>query len=205
MSGESSAQRLILASASPRRHELLARAGVPFSIHPAHVDEQPQTGEPPQAYVERVAHDKALAASRIHKDAWILGADTTVVLDNEILGKADDEGHAASMLRRLAGRTHIVMTAICLGAPGGAMRRRFTTMTEVDLRALKDAEIAAYLASGEWRGKAGAYAIQGIAAALVCAIRGSYTNVVGLPLCEVLEALDACGAPGAHLAAGSAA
>jgi septum formation protein len=195
--------RLVLASASPRRRELLARAGVNFVVLPADVDERPRPGEAPEAYVERVAHDKAAAAARLSPDAWILAADTAVLLHGEILGKPDDDDQARDMLRRLAGRTHLVTTAICLCAPGGAVARRWATTTEVDLRSLGGAEIDAYVTTGEWRGKAGAYAIQGIAAAFVSGIRGSYTNVVGLPLCEVLLALAECGAPGANLAQAS--
>ena len=195
---------LVLASASPRRRELLARAGVAFVVVPAEVDETPRAGETPRAYAERVAADKARAAAAARPQAHVLAADTVVVLDDEILGKAADEGQAADMLRRLSGRTHVVLTATCLLSPGGAVHAR-AVATEVDVRPLAEEELAAYLDSEEWRGKAGAYAVQGIFAAFVTAIRGSYTNVVGLPLAEVIEDLRAAGAPGPNFADGEAA
>jgi septum formation protein len=183
---------LILASASPRRRELLARAGVPFAVVAADVDEDVLPGERPLTYGARVARAKAQAVAALHPDALVLAADTVVTLDGAVHGKAATPAEARAMLDTLAGRTHLVATAVCLWR-----RVDFVVTTEVDMRRPSAAELDAYVRSEEWRGKAGAYAIQGIGAALVRGIRGSYTNVVGLPLCEVLEALAAAGVPSA--------
>jgi septum formation protein len=180
---------LILASASPRRRELLARLGLHFSVEPADIDEQPRPGEEPDSYAERVAQAKAACAAAVHPFDWILAADTTVALGAQILGKPVDEAEARAMLEALAGRTHRVITAYCLRSKTALHSAR--VVTEVDVAPLGAAEIAAYLRCGEWRGKAGAYAIQGVFAYAVSAVRGSYTNVVGLPLHEVLR--DALG------------
>ena len=190
---------LILASASPRRRELLARVGVALDVRPADIDETPLAGgEEPAAYVLRIARAKAAATPRAPGE-WVLAADTTVTIDGVILGKAGDGREAADMLRRLAGRTHQVITAF---AVRGERDTHGVVVTDVEMVPLDAAAIADYVASDEWRGKAGAYAIQGIAAAFVRAVRGSVTNVIGLPLVEVLEALRAIGAPSARLAAG---
>ena len=190
---------LILASASPRRRELLERVGVAITVRPTHADEALHPCEAPLAYVRRVAAAKADAAIR-RVDQWVLAADTIVVVDDEVLGKAADEAEAAAMLRRLAGRTHQVTTAVALRGPGGAHALEVTT--DVDVVALGEAGIADYVAAGEWRGKAGAYAVQGIAGALVRAVRGSVTNVIGLPLAEVVDLLRATGAAEVGLARG---
>jgi septum formation protein len=190
--------KLVLASASPRRREMLERVGVPIEVRPADVDETPRPGEGPRAYVVRIAEAK-LAAVRPARGDVVLAADTTVTIDGAILGKAADEHEAATMLRLLSGRVHQVITAFAL--TGAATR---TVATDVEMIALDDAAIAAYVASGEWRGKAGAYAIQGIAAAFIVAVRGSVTNVIGLPLVEVLAALREAGAPAADFAKGIA-
>lgn len=182
---------LILASASPRRRELLARIGVETVVRPSDVDETQHAGESPLAYVRRVAAAKAVACAR-DVDAFVLAADTIVEIDGVVLGKAADETEAASMLRRLVGRTHRVTTAVCLLGPLGS--RELEVTSEVDMVAAAEDDIAAYVASGEWRGKAGAYAVQGIAAALVSAVRGSITNVIGLPLAEVAALLRESGA-----------
>ncbi|MBE7454823.1 MAG: septum formation protein Maf [Kofleriaceae bacterium] len=182
---------LVLASASPRRLELLARVGVEPVVRPPDIDERPRPGEAPRAYVARVAADKARACPR-GAGEWVLAADTIVELDGVVLGKAADDAEAAAMLGQLLGRTHTVTTAVCLLGPDGA--HPLTVTSEVDMIAAGPADVAAYVASGEWRGKAGAYAVQGIAAALVRAIRGSVTNVIGLPLAEVVELLRATGA-----------
>jgi septum formation protein len=187
--------RLILASASPRRRELLERVGVPIEVAPADVDETPRDREDPRAYVVRVADAKARAAARPGR--FVLAADTTVTIDGAILGKAADGAEAAAMLRQLSGRVHQVVTAFAI--TGLATR---TVATDVEMLALDEAAVADYVASGEWRGKAGAYAIQGIAAAFVRGVRGSVTNVIGLPLAEVLAALVEAGAPSAQLAKG---
>ncbi len=190
---------LVLASASPRRRELLERVGVALTVRPADVDESVYAGEAPLVYVRRVAAAKAAAA--LHRvGQWVLAADTIVVIDDAVLGKAAAEDEAAAMLRRLAGRTHQVTTAVALHGPESTHTLQVTT--EVDVVALDEAAIADYVASGEWRGKAGAYAIQGIAGALVRAVRGSVTNVIGLPLAEVVELLRATGAAEVRMAQG---
>ncbi|MBI4512348.1 MAG: septum formation protein Maf [Deltaproteobacteria bacterium] len=195
---------LILASASPRRQELLARAGLVFEVLPAHVDESPFPDEEPLIHASRVAASKAQAIARARLDAWVLGADTVVVVDRQILGKPQDAACARAMLERLSGRTHSVITGLCLVAPEGSdvgpcME---AVITEVDFRTIRQGEITAYISTGEWNGKAGGYAAQGIAAAFITSIRGSYTNVVGLPLAEVLVLLDRVGAPGADFSKG---
>ena len=207
---------LLLASASPRRRELLERVGVPLEVHPADVDETPLDGEEPSAYVARIAHVKASAVKR-RPGQWVLAADTTVTIDGQILAKAATVDEATDMLRRLAGRVHQVITAFTiLGDAFDEAAERPVRTTSAPLHTRRDgivasdvavidldaAQLADYVASGEWRGKAGAYAIQGIGAALVREVRGSVTNVIGLPLVEVLEALRAVRAPSATLAAG---
>jgi len=196
-------QPLLLASASPRRRELLERVGLAIEVHPADVDERAQDGEAPEAYVARIARAKAIAVAR-HSDLWVLAADTTVTLDGAILGKADTPEEATKMLRWLSGRTHCVLTAFALigERDGRTCVREGLVSTEVAMVDLDAATLADYVASGEWRGKAGAYAIQGIGAALVIAVRGSVTNVVGLPLAEVIAALREVGAPLPRLVAG---
>lgn len=208
---------LLLASASPRRRELLERVGVPLEVRPADIDETPHPREVPAAYVSRIAHEKARAVKR-RPGQWVLAADTTVTIDGLILGKAATPEEAVEMLRLLSGRVHQVITAVTLLGPK-MEGPGFTPGPEVDevtidhdllvasdvaVSELAETTIAGYVASGEWRGKAGAYAIQGIAAGLVREVRGSVTNVIGLPLAEVLDALRALGAPGPNLAAGIA-
>jgi septum formation protein len=179
--------RLILASASPRRAELLRAAGFEFDVVTTDVDESVHDGESPQQYVRRLAAEKSAAASRGRGDRVILGADTTVVVDGAILGKPIDDEDAAAMLRRLSGRTHEVMTGISLRR--GAYELGRVDSTRVDVVALSDADIAWYVASGEGRDKAGAYAIQGLASRFIPRIVGSYANVVGLPVAAVEELL----------------
>ncbi|HET9993035.1 MAG TPA: nucleoside triphosphate pyrophosphatase [Kofleriaceae bacterium] len=190
---------LILASASPRRRELLERVGIAIEVLPAGVDETPHDGEAPEAYVARIAAAKASAIATQHPGRWVLAADTTVTIDGAILGKAETAAEAAAMLRQLSGRTHQVITGFAIAGTRAIIE---TVTSDVDVIALDEAAIADYVASDEWRGKAGAYAIQGIAAAFVRGVRGSVTNIIGLPLVEVLEALRALGAPSARLAAG---
>jgi len=192
---------LILASASPRRRELLERVGVAIEVLPADIDETPHDREDPEAYVARIALAKAAAVAATYPTRWVLAADTTVTIEGEILGKAEDGAEAAAMLRRLSGRTHQVITGFAIA---GARVIIETVTSDVDVVVLDEAMIADYVASGEWRGKAGAYAIQGIGAAFVRGVRGSVTNIIGLPLVEVLEALRAVGAPSARLAHGIA-
>lgn len=192
---------LLLASASPRRRELLERVGVPLEVRPADIDEAPRTGEDPRAYVARIAREKAAAVAR-HPGQWSLAADTTVTIDGKILGKAESPEEATAMLQLLSGREHHVATAFCVRGDSG--HRDGLVLSTVVMIEMSPAQIADYVASGEWRGKAGAYAIQGIGAALVREVRGSVTNVIGLPLVEVLEVLTVVGAPSAKFSAGIA-
>jgi septum formation protein len=197
--------RLVLASRSPRRRELLAQAGYRAEIMPAEVDETPRRGESPRRYVRRLAKEKAWRVARrlrAEGPTLILGADTVVVLDGEILGKPADRSDGRRMLRRLAGRHHAVLTgyavlrAGCPSAAAGGNRRLQSGVvsTRVEFKALDEAEIDAYLDTGEPFDKAGGYAIQGAGAFMVRRIRGSHANVIGLPICEVVEALRAAGA-----------
>lgn len=189
-------ETLVLASASPRRRELLGRVGIPLEVWPAEIDETALPGEDALTYVCRVATAKVEAVAVALPARWILAADTVVIVDGAILGKAADEDEARSMLRRLVGRAHRVTTAFSLRGPDAYAVDR-TVSTEVWMRAAAEPEIEEYVRAGEWRGKAGAYAIQGMAAAMVTEIRGSVTNVVGLPLAEVLDELvrAGCAAP----------
>ena len=179
---------LILASSSPRRQELLREAGIPFQVEPAHVNEDQRAGEPPLIYACRLAAKKAQAVAERYPQRWVLGADTIVVIDGEVLGKPRDGRDASRMLRLLAGRAHEVTTAVSLVAPGQDAETR-TCTTRVWFRALTDDEIQRYVAGGEPMDKAGAYAIQGGAARWADRIEGEYTNVVGLPLSVVTEML----------------
>lgn len=186
--------RLILGSASPRRRELLARLGIaPDAVLPADIDETPAKAEAPRAYAERLAREKAaaLAARPETAGALVLTADTVVAAGRRILEKARDEAEAARFLALLSGRRHRVITAVCLRR--GAEERLRRVETQVRMKKLSEREAAAYVASGEWRGKAGGYAIQGLGAALIPAINGSYTNVVGLPLTETAGLLESFG------------
>jgi nucleoside triphosphate pyrophosphatase len=183
--------RIVLASGSPRRRELLAAAGLRVDVDPANVDESVHAGEAPGAYVERVAIAKATIGARRHPDAAVLGGDTTVVVDGHIFGKPEDDGDARQMLERLSGRPHDVLTGVAL-AWRGAMRAR-VEKTTVWFRPLSTDEIAWYVASGEPRDRAGAYAIQGLASRFIPRIDGSYANVVGLPVTAVLALLEDAG------------
>jgi septum formation protein len=172
---------LVLASASPRRAELLRAAGIPFQVVPADVDERQHAGEDAGAYVQRLASAKAAHVAKAHPGRPVLGADTTVVLDGEVLGKPLDAADAVAMLGRLSGRSHRVLTGVCLiGADGRA--ETSVASTTVEFRAVSAVEIQEYVASGEPMDKAGAYAIQGGAGGFVARIDGDYDNVVGLPV-----------------------
>lgn len=184
---------LILASASPRRVELLAQIGVtPDLIVPAHVDETPLKDESPREAAKRLAHLKALEIQKSHAQACILAADTVVAVGRRILGKADDEAHARRYLSLLSGRSHRVIGGLSVLAPDGREVLKAVT-TSVTFKRLTVGEIDAYIASGEWQDKAGAYAIQGRAGAFVKSLNGSYSNVVGLPLFETAGALKGLG------------
>lgn len=185
---------LRLASASPRRRQLLDLIGVPHVVTPADIDETPSSNEPADRYVLRLARSKAEAVWKAHRNLPVLGADTTVVLGEEILGKPESEADALAMLGKLSGRTHLVHTGIALRAPDG---REFVSIssTQVQFAHLGAEQMQAYWASGEPQGKAGAYAIQGLGAVFVSHISGSYTGVMGLPLYETAEMLRAAGVP----------
>jgi septum formation protein len=183
---------LILASASPRRQELLRNAGIAFEVQPADVSEERRPGELPGAFAERLAEEKARAVWPRDGSRVVLGADTIVVVDGEVLGKPCGPDDALRMLRLLSGRTHQVTTGVCLMAQGAADVRSETT--QVTMEALSEAEIQDYIASGEPLDKAGAYAIQGMASRWVSKIQGCYFNVVGLPVPLVYRMLKQHGA-----------
>lgn len=184
-------QTFILASGSPRRRELLSQLGLRFEVKPADLDEAVQPGEPPARYVERLAREKALAVHRRHPSALVLAADTSVVVNDVILGKPGaDLSAGAQMLRQLAGRAHQVMTGL---AVAGASVESMTVTSEVVFRGLSDAEIDWYVRGGEGQDKAGGYALQGQAAAFISEIRGSSTSIIGLPLVEAVELLRRAG------------
>ncbi len=187
------APRLILASASPRRRELLARLGVtPDAIAPADIDETPFEAELPRDYAKRMAREKALAAAS--DEAHVLAGDTVVAAGRRILPKAEDEATARRCLELLSGRRHNVLSAIALRAPDGTLREKLSE-TAVKFKRLSTEEIDAYIASGEWDGKAGGYAIQGAAEGLVSWLQGSHSGVVGLPLYETRILLKSAGFP----------
>jgi len=180
---------LVLASASPRRQELLHTAGISFAVQPADVDETPLAGELPRDCAERLAREKALAVWRVRPQDVVLGADTIVVVDEAILGKPRDAEDAARMLRMLSGRAHYVITGVCLAGPGEGEARTSSESTLVTMSELSDDEIRAYVATGEPMDKAGAYAIQGMASRWIPRIEGDYSNVVGLPVARVYRML----------------
>lgn len=185
---------LYLASQSPRRRALLEQIGLAPGLLDVEVPEQRQPGEPALDYVNRVAREKADAGLlRVvgAPGARVLAADTEVILDDEVFGKPADAADAARMLRRLSGRTHLVCTVVWLVHAGGEASAR--SLSEVTMAALAEADIAAYLATGEWQGKAGAYAVQGRAAAFIAHLSGSYSGVMGLPLHETACLLRAHG------------
>ncbi|MDF2233138.1 Maf family protein [Albimonas sp. CAU 1670] len=191
------APRLVLGSASPRRLALLASIGVvPDAVLPADIDETPARDEEPRRYALRLARQKAAAVTEalpLGDDAAVLAADTVVAAGRRILGKPADEAEAYRFLALLSGRRHRVITGVALRRGAREWTRRVET--QVRFKRLSQDEISAYLRSGEWRGKAGGYAIQGIGAGFIPAINGSYTNVVGLPLTEVANLLQGAGVP----------
>lgn len=193
---------LVLASASPRRQELLHNAGISFAVQAADIDESPLDGESAQACAERLAREKALAVWRSRASDVVLGADTVVVVDGQMLGKPVDREDAARMLRILSGRVHTVITGVCLvksGASGQGSRAgkpEYTVASEttlVTMTELSDQEIRAYVETGEPMDKAGAYAIQGRASRWIPRIEGDYSNVVGLPVALVYRMLRGTG------------
>jgi septum formation protein len=198
---------LLLGSGSPRRREILENLGVPFVVHVAGADESTRPGEEAAAYLERVVHAKLAAvcgvfepsasstSAEVRAASAVLVADTSVIVDGAILGKPADVDEAEAMIARLAGRTHEVWTRFAIGAATATPRvlHAETVVTRVTFRPLTAAQIRAYAASGEGTDKAGAYAVQGRGAGIVSRIDGSYTNVVGLPACEVAVALEGLG------------
>lgn len=183
--------KLILASASPRRRELLARLGIePSGVVAADIDETPGDTERPKDYAVRMAREKAMAAARA--DAYVLAGDTVVSMGRRILPKAEDLATAQACLQALSGRRHRVLSSVALRRPDGTLRHRVSE-TVVRFKPLDPAEIAAYLDSGEWEGKAGGYAIQGAAEGLIAWIKGSHSGVMGLPLFETRALLKSAG------------
>ncbi len=183
------APELILASASPRRAELLSRLGLRFRAVPSHVREDGLDGETPEEHAERLAREKVLEVGRLHPGALVLAGDTVVVRDGGLLGKPLDEEDAVRMLRSLAGRTHQVVSGLALAFPDGSLRSGALT-TEVEFRSLDERLIRRYVETGEPMDKAGAYGIQGLGGVLVKGIRGDYGTVVGLPLPLFLDLLE---------------
>jgi septum formation protein len=202
---------LVLASASPRRQELLRNTGIAFTVQPADIDESPRDGESPVECAQRLAREKALAVSRSRPQDCVLGADTIVVVDGQILGKPRNAADAARMLRLLSGRTHDVITGVCLVGPASDGRRPVageaereiglsqerlrgeprtaSETTRVTMCEISDDEVKEYIATGEPMDKAGAYAIQGMASRWIPRIEGDYSNVVGLPVALVYRML----------------
>lgn len=190
------AQRLILASQSPRRRYLLEQAGLRLEVVPSRIDEAAFQLRRPESYVRDLAEAKANEVAGRYPQRWVIGADTIVVIGDAILGKPASAAEAEGMLLRLSGKTHRVLTGYCICCRDRARHFCDVVSTEVRFKALSTAEIDWYIRTGEPFDKAGAYAIQGIGTFLVKAISGSYTNVVGLPVCEVIEYLIAQGVVG---------
>jgi septum formation protein len=187
--------RLVLASASPRRLDLLERIGVkPDAVVPADVDESVPKGELPRDHALRLAREKAQAVAAKEPDALVLAADTVVAVGRRILPKVEDEDTLRHCMRLLSGRRHRVLTGVALAIPGGGVRERLVE-TMIAIKRLSDEEIAYYASHGEWRGKAGGYALQGYGEVYVRHIGGSYSNVVGLPLAETRMLLKSAGYP----------
>jgi len=184
----------ILASASPRRMELLAELGLSFNSVPSGVDESLRQGETPRKYVKRISLAKAAAVAEMYPDAWVLGADTIVAIDNQILGKPDDERSAEKMIRLLRGRKHDVFTGFSLVRKTEAILEQGVVRSAVVFREVSDEEISWYVRSDEPYDKAGGYAVQGRGSLFIREIRGSHSNVIGLPLSELFDTLKKIGA-----------
>ncbi len=186
-------QKIILASASPRRKQLLSSVGLKFKTVPAHVNEDYLRGETPKQHVRRLAQSKAKIISEKYPDAWVLGADTIVVIDGQILGKPENKAQAKKMLQKLSGRTHKVYTAFTITRAASSISRTHVIQSAVSFKNISPDEIKWYISSKEPYDKAGGYAAQGKGASFIKSVRGSYTNVIGLPLCEVLEEFKTLG------------
>ena len=186
----STRERIILASNSPRRRQYLKDLGLNFTVCSVSIDETPSSGEDGGEFVVRMAREKAAAASREHRNSWIIAGDTAVCLDDRILGKPVDQEEAVSMLMSLSGREHTVQTGLCLMHAGKNLTRYCSVNAKVLFAGFDISTARAYAGTGEWTDKAGAYGIQGKGAFLVRAVKGSYTNVVGLPLYELVEMLQ---------------
>jgi septum formation protein len=185
---------LVLASSSPRRKELLAQLGIPFEPVESGIEETALGGLSPAELACQVAVRKAESVRHRYPQRWILGADTIVVLKNRIFGKPSDTRDCREMLLSLSGRNHSVITAFCLIDPSGISVHIEAVVTKVKVKRMREDEIEAYIRTGEAFGKAGGYAIQAIGSFMIERIMGSYTNVVGLPVCEVINAMITCGA-----------
>ena len=189
-----STNRLILASASPRRQELLTAAGLNFQIIPAHVNEAYRKGETPRSHVQRLACDKAAAIAKKYPESWVLGADTIVVIDDMILGKPKNKKQARQMMERLSGRFHKVFTGFAVVCKAAQLQKTKIIQTSVQFKKINQQEMEWYVSCSEPYDKAGGYAAQGRGACFIKSLRGSYTNVIGLPVCEVMEELEKLGA-----------
>ena len=185
---------LVLASISPRRRAILQQIGIPFESAGSMIEETLYEGMQPADIACQMAVQKVESVQNIYNNRWILGADTIVVINKKIFGKPKDYGECQEMLHSLKGKTHKVITGFCIHDPGRNTVHIEAVMTKVKIKELSEIEIEAYIKTGEPFGKAGAYAIQGIGSFMIEQINGSYTNVVGLPVCEVVSALIKCGA-----------
>ncbi|HXG58873.1 MAG TPA: Maf family protein [Thermoanaerobaculia bacterium] len=185
--------RFVLASSSPRRRELLESIGLAFDVVPSHIPEVRREGEAPEEYVARLSREKAAEVARTHHDRWVIAADTTVLLGEQILEKPVDRSDAARMLAAIAGRTHVVYTGVTLHRGDLGWHETRVAESEVRMLPLTDRDIAWYVDTGEPMDKAGAYAVQGIGALFIDSIHGSYTNVVGLPLALLFQMMRRAG------------
>lgn len=185
--------KFILASASPRRRELLGSIGLDFEVIPSHVPEVRESGEAPEEYVARLSRDKAAAIANEHPGRWVIAADTTVLLGEQLLEKPVDAADAMRMLGTIAGKTHVVYTGVTLQNLASGYRDTRVAESEVRMLPLSDRDVEWYAATGEPLDKAGAYAVQGIGAMFIDSIHGSYTNVVGLPLATLFQMLRKAG------------
>ena len=185
--------RFVLASSSPRRRELLKSIGLEFEVIPSHIPEERAKGETPEEYVARLSREKAKAIAEKHPDRWVIAADTTVVLGDQVLEKPADDADAKRMLSAISGDTHIVFTGVTLRRIEPAYADTHVTATEVRMLAMTAKDIDWYVATGEPRDKAGAYAAQGLGGMFIDSIHGSFTNVVGLPLASLFQMLRKAG------------